>query len=114
MSASKAKKKGGSRKGEDECDAAEAQPISLPIRSAFFPSHTDITKKKIIQSFFISSLTGKDFIDTRFDLFSLRTRSGVVTRSRPVFASSAFLKTASSHFKHRKSDTVFAVDLTFT
>ncbi|KAI0930630.1 hypothetical protein AcW1_009269 [Taiwanofungus camphoratus] len=60
--------------------------------------HPDASREDVLRAALIANITGGNFTDTRFYVFSRRTASGMVDKPIPTYANSLTLQKASSHF----------------
>ena len=57
-----------------------------------------LSRDQVQRTVLLSSVTGASFEDVKFFAFSRRTRAGAVDSPRALFANSALVRKASSHF----------------
>ena len=57
-----------------------------------------LSRDQVQRTALLSSVTGASFEDVKFFAFSRRTRAGAVDSPRALFANSALVRKASSHF----------------
>ena len=57
-----------------------------------------LSRDQVQRTALLSSVTGASFEDVKFFAFSRRTRAGAVDSPRALFANSALIRKASSHF----------------
>lgn len=105
-----------SKKGKAGSKGAKAAKVatSAAQRSSSLGDPSDMvlptssSLQDILQMALKFSLTGGDFIDTKFYLYSRRTASGIVKAPRAVYANSLSLKKVSAHFERGLSAYILA------